>query len=47
MKNPAGNGLADMRSAWNNQLKEVTDRAVLEPVGTPLTNGGMISTMYG
>jgi TonB-dependent starch-binding outer membrane protein SusC len=34
MKNPNGSGLADMRSAWNNQLKEVTNRAVLEPVGT-------------
>jgi hypothetical protein len=33
MKNPNGSGLADMRSAWNNQLKEVTRRAVLEPVG--------------
>jgi TonB-dependent starch-binding outer membrane protein SusC len=34
MKHPAGNGLADMRSAWSNQLKEVTNRAVLEPAGT-------------
>jgi TonB-linked SusC/RagA family outer membrane protein len=33
MKHPAGNGLADMRSAWTNQLQEVTRRAVLEPVG--------------
>lgn len=33
MKHPAGNGLADMRSAWSNQLKEVTDRAVLQPIG--------------
>lgn len=34
MKNPNGNGLADMRSAWSNQMKEVTNRAVLEPIGT-------------
>lgn len=27
-----GSGIADMRSAWNNQLKEVTGRAILEPV---------------
>ncbi len=27
-----GGGIADMRSAWNNQLREVTDRARLQPV---------------
>lgn len=33
MKNPNGAGLSAMRSAWDNQLKEVTERAVLQPVG--------------
>jgi TonB-linked SusC/RagA family outer membrane protein len=33
MKNPNGAGLSDMRSVWNNQLQEVTDRAKLEPIG--------------
>jgi hypothetical protein len=33
-----GSGIADMRSAWNNQLKEVTDRAKLQPV-TEAVNG--------
>jgi TonB-linked SusC/RagA family outer membrane protein len=32
LKNPNGAGLSDMRSAWNNQLEEVTGRAKLEPV---------------
>ncbi|MBT1700688.1 TonB-dependent receptor [Fulvivirgaceae bacterium PWU4] len=32
MKNPNGSGLAAMRSAWDNQLKEVTNRAKLEPI---------------
>ncbi len=27
-----GSGIADMRSAWNNQLREVTGRAKLQPV---------------
>ncbi len=31
-KQGEGGGIADMRSAWNNQLKEVTGRAKLEPV---------------
>lgn len=33
LKNQNGAGLADMRSAWSNQLREVTDRAKLEPIG--------------
>jgi TonB-dependent starch-binding outer membrane protein SusC len=32
MKNPNGSGLSAMKSAWDNQLKEVTSRAKLEPV---------------
>ena len=32
MKNPNGAGLAAMRSAWNNQMAEVNDRAILEPI---------------
>jgi TonB-linked SusC/RagA family outer membrane protein len=31
-----GDGLADMRSAWNNQLQEVTGRAKLQPVTEPV-----------
>lgn len=33
MKQSDGGGLGDMKSAWNNQLEEVKDRAKLEPVG--------------
>jgi TonB-linked SusC/RagA family outer membrane protein len=33
MKNPNGSGLSAMRSAWDNQLKEVTQRAKLQPIG--------------
>ena len=33
MKAWDGAGLTAMRSAWNNQMKEVTDRAKLQPVG--------------
>jgi TonB-linked SusC/RagA family outer membrane protein len=36
MKNPNGAGLAAMRSAWSNQLAEVNDRAVLEPINGPV-----------
>ncbi len=33
IKQGQGTGLADMRSAWNNQLQEVTGRAQLQPIG--------------
>jgi TonB-linked SusC/RagA family outer membrane protein len=33
VKQGFGSGLADMRSAWNNQLEEVTNRAKLQPIG--------------
>lgn len=33
MKNPNGSGLTAMTSSWNNQLKEVTERAKLQPRG--------------
>lgn len=32
MKHPDGGGLAAMKSAWDNQLKEVSRRAKMEPV---------------
>jgi TonB-linked SusC/RagA family outer membrane protein len=32
MKMPAGSGLTAMRSAWDNQLNEVTGRAQLQPI---------------
>jgi len=31
-----GSGIGDMRSAWNNQLREVTNRAKLQPVTEPI-----------
>jgi TonB-dependent starch-binding outer membrane protein SusC len=31
-----GSGIGDMRSAWSNQLREVNDRAKLQPVTEPI-----------